>query len=223
MLGDDGYELVTPNVQPARIPQDTDEQYAYMRKKQQSNTINSMAELEVFAKFDADNFDSMFDNMRSMAGEFFYKLPRAALSAIAEHGSVSGHLLDTYRAYVEEMPAGITSVRIEPRQPKPWAKYMKQGMPGFQTFPETRKRMDFKYVRDKLPEQPGPHLPPSARTTTAPDPEPQPVAAQTSLSTAPVNVAQAILNALSADNKIAGYVFYPDSQENEFAYNFIGY
>ena len=85
--------------------------------------------------------------------------------------------------------------------------------------------MDFKYVRDKLPEQPGPHLRASARTTSPPDPEPEvkPVASQTSLSTGPVNVAQAILNALSANDKISGYVFYPEKQENEFAYNFIGY
>lgn len=223
MLGDDGYELVTPNVQPSRIPQDTDEQYAYMRKKQQSNTINTMAEFEVFAKFDADNFDSMMDNMRSMVGDIFnYNLPGAALSAIREHGSVTGHLLDTYRAYVEEMPSGITSVAIEPRQPKPWAKYMKQGMPGFETFEETEKRMSFKYTRDKLPEQAAPHLPPSApkATTTT---TPQPVAAQTSLTGAPLDVPQAILNVLNANSKIAGYVFYTPEQENEFAYNFIGY
>ena len=265
MLGEDGYELITPNMQPLRIPQDTEEQYAYMRKKQQSNTLNTVEELPRFAQFDVDNFDSSFDNARSTASTVLYGLPRATFAAALQYASVSGHLLDTYRAYIEEMPVGITAVDIEPREPKPWNGLMNAGMPGYNTFAEQEKRMRFKYVRSKLdPEPPttktGPYAPPPGQhhpgapkpapvtapskpeqtpaptqpeETPAPAPGPapapttttipKPVASQTSLTGAPLNVPQAILNVLNANSKIAGYVFYTPEQENEFAYNFIGY
>ncbi len=240
MLGDGGFELMTPNNQPERIPQGTEEQYAYMRKKQQSNTLNTVEEIAEHQSFDVSAFDKSFfggmvgsaETFRSVGSALIYPLPQASLKAVKTYGSVSGHLLSTYRSLIEEqVPSGITTVPIEPRDPKPWYALMEKGMPGYHSFEEVEKRSRFKYIRKKL-EKPvfGPQGPPPGFEPRGPMPEREPASEPTanqtpsSLSSAPVSsVSNAILDSIHSDMQISGYMFYPAEKENEYAYNFIGY
>tara|TARA_S200002703_G_scaffold25063_1_gene21697 strand:- start:5467 stop:6957 length:1491 start_codon:yes stop_codon:yes gene_type:complete len=228
------YTILTPNEQPDHIPSDPEAQFEFMRLRQQSNKMATHDEQQRYAQSDAATYESRLANAAAMASKLMESITARAMGRTATTGKVTGHLLTTYRnAVTNAIPDDFVDVpAISDLQPKPWFDLFNKAVYSKNlTYDEFLFKAQDKYNRNKQNAKDShPHkiehpkdgenvqTDSKSHTTVAP------TVAKSSAGGAPLPAhASKMLQQLTGNVPIMGYVFYDASQKNEIEYNLVAY
>lgn len=234
------YDILDPNQQPEHIPTDPDAQYEYMRLRQQSNHMATTDEMAIHAESDARNYDSTLTNAYQMAQKLAERITTRSIGLTVTTGTVTGHLLGAYkRAIQAAIPDDLTSVPWDGNfVPKPWfPRFTRDQNHVTLTYAEFLGRAHNQYLRNRADETAAiAEGTATTESTAAPDTSTESTAAPNTSTEKPTEkpttrpIARTtpahgggVLNALTPDTPIMGYVFYPAESENEIAFNLVAY